>query len=164
MDDWRPVDTSLHDCEDLETAATGFAISVPEANSFPYREAFGSLMYLLMDIPSDLPLAVGKLLQFYKNPILAHKNAVIRGLIYMEGTVNSGLFYTGRDEIYLRWYSDSYCARDVRERRSTSHHLCFVISGITISLCFRKQTVVASSTYEEKFISLNALCKEFMWI
>lgn len=51
-----------------------------EPTQYLYREAIGSLMYLMMGSRLDLAFAAAKLAQFFEAPMTAHSNAANRVL------------------------------------------------------------------------------------
>lgn len=72
-------------------------------------------MYLMIGTLPDLAFAVGKLAQFCENRILAHWNAIKRILMYIKGTVNLGLCFSGSNDIGLHGCGASHWPGDVRD-------------------------------------------------
>ncbi|CDF35378.1 unnamed protein product [Chondrus crispus] len=103
----------------------------------PYREAVGSLMYLMVGTRPDLAYAIGKLSQHSANPCESHWAGVKRVMRYVQGTRNLGISTSG--------YVFKFC-------------------GGAISWSSRKQTVVATSTCEAEYIALCEACKEATWL
>lgn len=101
------MDTSIADCKDIDTTATGCASNVIARTFFSYLETIGSLMYLTTGTRPYLPFAIGKLAQFYENPASIHWDARKRVLKYIKGKLNLGFRFSGRDEIDLWEYRDS---------------------------------------------------------
>lgn len=60
MDGYRPVDSRIEDCKDLETDVTGFGNKYLAAKTFPYREAIRSHMNLMNGMRPDLAFWCGK--------------------------------------------------------------------------------------------------------
>jgi hypothetical protein len=72
----------------------------------PFKEATGSLMYLVLSTKPDIAFVVIQILQFCENPQQAHWNAVRRIFAYLKGTRNRGLRY-GPSITTPTGYSDS---------------------------------------------------------
>lgn len=121
---------------------------------FPYREAVGSLMYLMIRTRPGLAYIVGILSRYMGNPTDIHWNGIERVFKYLRGTMSEGItFYLNSNDTRLISYSDADWARDVDTRRSTTGWICFLNSG-PISWSSRKQTVTATSTTEAEFVAL----------
>lgn len=90
------------------------------AGDVPYREAIGSLMYLMIGSRPDIAYAVGKHARFCENPKMKHWRDIKRVLRYVNGTSNMGLCYNGMRRDGVFGYSDSDWAGDVSDRKATS--------------------------------------------
>ena len=66
------------------------------ANSklFPYRELFGSLMYLTTCTRPDIAFSVGQLSRYVQSPTQQHIGAAKRVLRYLIGTKSHGIVYS----------------------------------------------------------------------
>lgn len=62
---------------------------------FPYSQAVGSVMYLAMDIRSDIAFSVGMVSRYASNPEEVHVKAVKRILCYLRVTTAIGLTFGG---------------------------------------------------------------------
>lgn len=60
---------------------------------FEYRQAIGSLMYLMQATRPDLAFAVGVLARFSENPGPEHVRALKRIIRYLKGTLKMGIKY-----------------------------------------------------------------------
>jgi len=130
------------------------------SENIPYREAIGSLMYLMIGTRPDLAFCVAKLAQYCESPKQKHWTAVKRVLRYVSGTKHFSLTY----EAGLAYgYCDSDWAGDVKDRKSTSGYI-FMMCGGPVSWSSRKQTVVATSSCEAEYIALSYCCKEAIWL
>ena len=67
-------------------------------DSFPFREAVGSLMFVAICTRPDIAFAVNQVAQFSTNPAKAPWEAVKRILSYLRGTITSGVCYGGVQE------------------------------------------------------------------
>ncbi|GMF30515.1 unnamed protein product [Phytophthora fragariaefolia] len=96
---------------------------------FPYREAVGSFMYLMMGTRSDLANFVRQVSRYLHNPGPPHWNYVLRGLKYLNGTRDYGITLGARDVTNatlahaLNAYSDTDYANNVDTRRSISGYV-----------------------------------------
>lgn len=128
----------------------------------PYREAIGSLMYLMIGTRPDIAFAINLLSRYSNNPKLAHWKALKRVLQYVSETKNLGILYEGKDLPQLKCYVDSDYAACIDTRRSTCG---FVISinGGSIIWKSTKQKTVATSTVEAEFTAASLACKEILW-
>ena len=133
------------------------------ATNMPYREAIGSLMYLMIGSRPDLAFAVGKLARFCENPKLKHWMAIKRVLRYVNGTLKMGLCYGGYSGEPVFGYTDSDWAGDASDRKSTSAYV-FMVSGAAVSWCSRKQTITATSSCEAEYVAACMACKEAVWL
>ena len=164
MQDSRPVPTPMVpnssksnplDSADPETDAA--------AKDEPYRQAIGSLMYLMLGTRPDLAYAVGKLSRFCEDPQQKHWMAVKRVFRYIAGSKELGLKFDGHASLDLVGYSDADWAGDTKDRKSTSGFV-FTLGGGPISWGSKKQTIVAVSTCEAEYISMSTASKEAVWL
>jgi hypothetical protein len=84
-------------------------------------------------------------------------------LRYLRGTVGHGLRYTSSVDMRLQGYTDSDWEGSRVNRKSTSG-CCFTLGIIMDFWCSRKQTFVALSTAEEKYIALSVVVCEAVWL
>lgn len=61
----------------------------------PYREAVGSVMYLIVGTHPDMAYYMRGVSQFLANPGIMHCQAVVRGLKYLAGTKDYGSLLGG---------------------------------------------------------------------
>jgi hypothetical protein len=137
--------------------------SNPEkAIKVPFKEATGSLMYLMLSTRPDIAFAVNKISQFCENPQQAHWNAVRRIFSYLQGTRNYGLRY-GPSITIPTGYSDSDYAGDSDTRKSTSGFV-FTLNGGTVAWSSRRQQCVSTSTTEAEYVAASEAAKESVWL
>ena len=161
METCKPVSTPMESSVQLEKAD-----DTTPATTAPYRQAIGSLMYLMVGTRPYMAFCVGKLSQFVENPTDDHWVAVKRALRYLAGTVNMCIEYSDKHVNNLTsviGYSDSDWAGDHSDRKSTNGYV-FTLYGGAISWCSRKQTIVAASTCEAEYIGLTLASKETIWL
>ena len=132
----------------------------------PYREAIGSLMYLMVGTRPDIGFAVCTLAKHVQCPGQVHWDAVKRVLRYLISTKDFGICY-GHNEsnrsLVPHVYVDSDWAEDPLTRRSMSG--CVVMmGGATVAWAVRQQEVVALSSAEAEYVGLCMGVKETVWI
>lgn len=143
----------------------GIDLTAPsEPCTQPYREAIGSLMYLMVGSRPDLAYCVGVLAKHVQNPTKVHWDALMRVLRYVIHTKELGLVYggTGASMVPLV-YTDADWAGDRANCRSVSGFVA-LMSGGAVSWCARQQEVVALSSAESEYISMCNGAKETMWL
>ena len=91
MGDCKPVPPPMEEPNKLEQRLEFISDSDEEAKNVPYREAIGSLMYLMIGSRPGIACAVGKLARFCENPKWKHWMAVKRVRRYVKGTSDIGL-------------------------------------------------------------------------
>ena len=133
------------------------------AGDVPYREAIGSLMYLMVGTRPDIAFAVGRLAKYVENPTSLQWQAVKRLLRYVIGTVTHGISFQADYPLEPKGYVDADWAGDTATRKSMSGYM-FVMAGGAISWCSRQQEVVALSSTEAEYISLCSGTKEAIWL
>ncbi|KAL1189497.1 Retrovirus-related Pol polyprotein from transposon TNT 1-94 [Cardamine amara subsp. amara] len=129
----------------------------------PYSNAVGSIMYSMIGTRPDLAYPVGIISRFMSKPIKEHWLGVKWVLRYIKGTLKMKLCYGKGSEFILRGYCDSDYAADMDKRRSISG-VVFTLGGSAISWRSRLQKVVALSTTEAEYMSLNEAVKEAIWL
>ncbi len=133
------------------------------AENVPYRQAIGSLMYLMIASRPDIAFAVGKLSQHSQSPSISHWVALKRVLRYVNGTRNFGILYSKRTDLTVNGFSDADWAGCHKSRKSTSGFV-FLISGGAVCWRSKKQTCVATSTCEAEYIAMCMATKESIWL
>jgi hypothetical protein len=78
------------------------------AKDVPYREAIGSLMYLMVGTRPDIAFAMSQLSKFVESPTTLQWNAVKRVMRYIKQTADHGLCYKSGCKFEL----EGYCGAD----------------------------------------------------
>jgi hypothetical protein len=137
--------------------------SSPTIDDSTYREAVGSLMFLMVCTRPDIAFAVGQVAQFSHNPKQAHWIAVQRILAYLKGTSKYGVTYGGTEQRHvLTAFSDSDYAGDSDTRRSTTGYL-LIYNGGPVAWGSRRQSCVSLSTTEAEYIAMCEAAKDIVW-
>ena len=116
------------------------------AEQFPYQNIVGALLYLSINTRPDISYSVGVLARFSKSPTFRACKAVLRLLIYLRGTADRGICYSG-DDLKVFAYSDADWAGDLDSRRSTTGYVVYAAGG-PISWQSKLQSTIAVSTME----------------
>jgi hypothetical protein len=82
---------------------------------------------------------------------------------YLKGTLDCGLSYDGDHDFRLSGYTDSDWAGSVFDRKSTSG-CCFSLGSAMISWQSWKQSSIALSTAEAKYIAACSASCEAIWL
>ncbi|XP_031287699.1 secreted RxLR effector protein 161-like [Pistacia vera] len=106
----------------------------------------------------DIAYVVTRLSRYTYNPDKNHWIALDRVAIYLKGTIDYGLTF-GSILPVLEGYSDGKWISDSDEIKSTSGFI-FTLGGGVVSWKSSKQTCIAWSTMEFKFIALEKACSE----
>ena len=91
MTNSKPVATPMEEPKSKNARLEVITDDDQDAVGVPYREAIGSLMYLMIGSRPDIAFAVGKLARFCETPKTKHWTAVKRVLRYVNGTSSMGL-------------------------------------------------------------------------
>ena len=114
---WNATDTPVVGSQRLEAVPRDQDMS-EGLKKKPFRQAVGSLMYLMIGSRPELAYAVQNVSKYLSKYSLAHWEAVKRIIRYVKGTTDHGLEYGG-DSVALTAYSDSDYADDTDYREST---------------------------------------------
>ena len=107
-------------------------------------------MFLMNCTRPDIAYAVGLLSRFTSNPNHTHWREISRTLQYLKHTIDYGLHYNGTSPI-LECYSDADWATNKLDSKSTSGWL-FTLGGGVVAWSSRKQTCIAFSSMESKYV------------
>jgi Reverse transcriptase (RNA-dependent DNA polymerase) len=165
------------DCQPAPTPATSIVLT-EEMNAttvedqavmryIPYRSAVGSLMYAAIGTRPDISNAVRCVARHMQNPGPLHWRAVKRILRYLRGTkhykLRLGPANSTMADNTLVGYVDADYAGDINTSRSTSGFV-FMLGPSLISWASRLQSVVAKSTTEAEYMSLDEGISEVLYL
>lgn len=157
----------MGDCKKASTPADNNVVLCKskeddKKESFPYRQAVGSLMFAAIVSRPDISYSVGAVSRYLESPNSAHVNAVKRIIRYLAGTSDFGIEYGG-SSVVLKGYTDSDHARDIDTRRSTSGYAFLINDGIITWKSYLQKTV-ALSTAEAEYMAASDVVKEAIWL
>eukprot|EP00253_Pinus_taeda_P025536 PITA_25536 len=123
MTDYKPAPTPFLSGVLLEDGG-----DTPLADSTLYRQLVGSLLYLTHSRP-ELSYAIGVVSKYMQELHFLHWNASKRILRYVQGTITFRIHYTAGTVLNLLGFTDSDCAGDNIDRKSTSGYSLSLGSG-----------------------------------
>ncbi|GJV97017.1 putative ribonuclease H-like domain-containing protein [Tanacetum coccineum] len=124
------------------------------------RSMIGSLMYLTSLRP-NIMFAVCACARYQVNLKVLHLHPMKRIFRYLKGQPKLGLWYPKDSPFDLVAYTDSDYARASLDRKSTIRG-CQVLRSRLISWQCKKQTVVANSTIEAKYVAASSCCRQVL--
>ncbi|GJS57632.1 hypothetical protein Tco_0652416 [Tanacetum coccineum] len=101
--------------------------------------------------------------RFQEAPKTSHLEEVKRIFRYIKGTSHLGLWYPKGTGVVTIVYADFDHAGDYVDRKSTSG-VCTFSRCCLISWFSKKQTALAISTTETKYVSARKACQQALWI
>ncbi|GJU45461.1 putative reverse transcriptase, RNA-dependent DNA polymerase [Tanacetum coccineum] len=125
-----------------------------------YRSMIGSLMYLTASRP-HIMFVVCVCARFQVTPKVSHLLAVKRIFRYLKGQPKLGLWHPKDSPFYLEAYTVSDYAGASLDKKSTTGG-CQFLGRRLISWQCKKQTIVANSTTEEKYVAAASCCGQVL--
>ena len=147
---------SLHQCSKNK-------LEKKDMESFPYASTVGRLMYAQVCKRPNITYIVGILGRYLSNLGMDHWKKTKRVKRYLQRTKYYILTYRRSSHLEIVGYSNSNFAGCLDSRRSTSGYI-FMLAGGAISWKSVKQTLIASSTMEAKFIACYEASKHGIWL
>lgn len=115
-----------------------------------YREAVGSLTFLMNCTRPDIAFAVNAIARAQANPLSTDWETVYRIFAYLSGTYRKGLLYRSSCET-IECFTDASLGTNDINARSTSGYAIYVYGNL-VSWRTKKQTHVALSSAEAEYI------------
>ncbi|GJR93978.1 retrovirus-related pol polyprotein from transposon TNT 1-94 [Tanacetum coccineum] len=131
-------------------------------DSTKYRAMIGSLLYLTTSRP-NIMFSVYLCARFQEAPKTSHLEAVKSIFRYIKGTMHLGLWYPKGTGIEIIVYADFNHAGDYVDHKSTSG-ICTFVGCCLTSWFSKKQTALAISTIEAKYVSAKKACQQALWM
>nr|GEU89909.1 putative ribonuclease H-like domain-containing protein [Tanacetum cinerariifolium] len=127
-----------------------------------YRSMIRSLMYLTASRP-DIMFAVCAYARHHVTPKECHLHTVKRIFRYLKGHPKLGLWYPKDSPFDLVAYSDNDYGGATQDRKLTTRG-CQFLRRRLISWQCKKQTIMATSTTEAKYVAAASGCGQVLWI
>ncbi|XP_071712860.1 uncharacterized mitochondrial protein AtMg00810-like [Rutidosis leptorrhynchoides] len=129
-------------------------------DSTKYRRMIGSLLYLTVSRP-DIMFSVCLCARFQENPKTSHVEAVKRYFRYLKETMHLGLWYPKFTGVDIMCFADFNHKGSMIDRKSTSGVCAFV--GLCLTSWYsKKQTSIALSTTEAKYVAMGRACAQVL--
>ncbi|SCV73211.1 BQ2448_7136 [Microbotryum intermedium] len=130
-----------------------------------YLQAIGSLLYISLGTRPDIAFAISYLARFANNPGRRHWIAVKHVLRYLRATYRNELLYAQGSACItgVAGYSDANLGACVDTSVSTMGYV-FYIAGSAVSWSSKRQTRVADSTTNAKYLALLHAGKEGIYL
>jgi hypothetical protein len=157
MKDAKPAKTPMGTNRHLDLNKGGKSV-----DQKAYRSMIGSFLYLCASRP-DIMLSVCMCTRFQSDPKECHLVAVKRILRYLVSMPCFGVWYPKGSTFDLIGYSDFDYAGCKVDRKSTSG-TCHFLGRSLVSWSFKKQTSVALSTAEAKYVVVGQCCVQLLWM
>ena len=122
----------------------------------------GSLMYVMLCTRPDICYSLGMVSRYQSNLGREHWTIVKHMLKYLRRTRDYMLVYHG-NKLGPIGYTDSNFQLDADLRKSTSGYV-FTLGGATISWRSIKQSCIAYSTMEPKYVAASKAAKKAVWL
>jgi hypothetical protein len=157
----------MEDCKPMSTPmVTGCKLSLdddsPKVDQTMYRSMIGSLLYATTTRP-DIMQVVGLVGRFQSTPKETHLKEVKRIFIYLQATLDFGLWYPKTKEFTLNAYTDADWEGSIDDRKSTSGG-AFFLGKCLVAWLSKKQTSISLSTTEEEYIVVASCCTQVIWM
>ena len=120
-------------------------------------------MYLTNTRP-NICFVVNTLSQYLVQPRWVHLVTAKHVMRYLKGTIDFGLYYDGSHKYRLYGYTYADWARSILDRKSSTTGGCYSLGSAMISWFNRKQSSVALSTVEAKYIAACFASCEAIWL
>jgi hypothetical protein len=127
----------------------------------PYAEGIGHVLWPVMVTRPNTLCAVGILAQFVQNPGMAHWNALMRVIAYLNTTKDYWLTFR-HGTTQLEGYSDADWASQTH-RHSISGYAFHMGDG-AVTWSSKKQAIVALSSTEAEYMAQTHAAKELIWM
>ncbi|KAL2232706.1 uncharacterized protein LOC110011581 [Sesamum indicum] len=127
-----------------------------------YHRLVGRFLYLNFT-RSDTFHTCQQFSQFLQRPCQRHLDAAFHLVRYLKGTLHKGLFFSSRNSLELRTYSDVDWASCVDTKRFLTEYYIFLGDAL-VSWKTKKQNTVSRSTAEAKYQSMGSTICELTWM
>jgi hypothetical protein len=160
MEDCNKVDTPQEMNGKIPLATPSCTIENPEL----YRQAVGSLVYLMSRTRPDIACAVRAVSEHLAAPTSTAWAAVKRIFRYLKGTLNYGITYRASDvNMGMYGVSDADWGGCINTRRSVTGSLVYAGCNLLMWKSTKQQTTALSST-EAEYMALTDTLKEVLWL
>nr|GEW30502.1 retrotransposon protein, putative, Ty1-copia subclass [Tanacetum cinerariifolium] len=133
--------------------------------NIPYASAIGSIMYAVRCTRPDVAFVQNITSQFQQNPSELHCTNVKNIPKYLHNTKYMFLIYRGdtKRELRVSCYTDAGYLTDVDDLKSQTGYL-FILNGGVVDWKSTKQSIFATSSTDDEYITAFDASKEAVWI
>ncbi|MBW0585211.1 hypothetical protein O181_124926 [Austropuccinia psidii MF-1] len=161
MDECKPVKTpcSGNFLNELESGTSGQVF-----DAILFQQAIGSINYLAHHTWPDILFTINQLSQYSTKPHPCHWNGLQHLSRYLKGSKDKSLIYnrcTTKD-ILIIWADADYA--NVKDDRKSITGYVILAFGNPVFWLSKKESVVAQSTTEAEYITMNICMKQLQWI
>jgi hypothetical protein len=157
MDELKLMSISMSTTTSLDLDENNEAVDQRE-----YRSMIGSLLYLTTTRP-DIQFTVCLCAHFQTFPRSSHWTTVQQIFRYLKHTPEFEIWYSASSSLDLVGFSDADFAGCGIDRKSTSDTYNFLGSSL-VSWSSQKQSSVAQSTTEAKYVAAASCSSQILWI
>nr|GEW37603.1 retrovirus-related Pol polyprotein from transposon TNT 1-94 [Tanacetum cinerariifolium] len=152
-----PVGTPMEIKDKLDLDQNGTPVDATK-----YQSMIGALMYMKSSRP-DIVHATCLCARYQVKPTQKHLKEVKRIFCYLQGTVNTGLWYSKDSGFELTGFSDVDYAGCKDTFKSTFGRAQFLGEKL-VSWSSKKQDCTELSTAKAEYVSISACCAQVLWM
>jgi hypothetical protein len=157
MEDSKPMSTLM-----VTRCKLSLEYDSPKVDQTMYRSMVGIFLYSTVTRP-DIMQVVELVGIFQSAPKETHLKEVKIIFIYLQGTLELGLWYPKYKDFNLTAYTDADWVSSIDDRKSTSGGV-FFLGKSRVAWSSKKQTSTSLSTAEEEYIDVAACCTQVLWM
>lgn len=150
------VNTPMKEIEPLTLRTNGKA---SPSKKKTYQGMTGSLMFFIVETRPNIAFSTSIVSKFAKNLSCQYTEAIKTILWYLKGSRNRDITYEKQNKLLLKEYFDFNWAGDKKSQKSTSSYI-FMFNGGPVNWCSKRQSTIALSSTEAKYIALTLTVKE----
>jgi hypothetical protein len=155
MAELKPVSTLMSTAMSLRPDEDGKTV-----NQSKYRSMIGSLLYLMVTRP-DIQFIVYLCARFQAFPPSSHRTTVQWIFKYLKHTHEFEIWYSASSLLVVGFSNADFAGCGI-DRKST-FETCYFL-GCLICWSSQKQSLVAQSTTEAKYVVAASCCSQILWI
>jgi len=131
-------------------------------NVTKYKQAIGSVLYLVISTRPDILFSVSKASRRSDNPTYEDWYNVLKIFKYLKGNPNYGIKFTFTNNLNFNVYVDTDLGGDKETRRSTTGFIMLMNSAPT-SWYSKLQHCVSVSTAESEYYGIHECARHCLW-
>ena len=144
-------------------ANLGARVEGESGGTWPYNEAVGGLMWLVVMSRPDITNAVRAVSCHSNSAAERHWKAVLQIVRYLLGTKNMSLTFEWGSGLKISVFADANYADKADDRRSVSR-VAVTVGKASVSWFSSTQKIVTLSTTEAKYVALGDGVKETLFV